>query len=981
MTVATADFDEDGHADLAMTNTGTQYPNYSHGTVSILLGDGDGSFQSLITYTVTVGNMLGEITCGDFDEDGHTDLAVACGDDTVAVLLGNGDGTLRSPVKYAAGDAGIVTGDFDNDGHTDLAVSGGVRTNGYSYFVWILLGNGDGTFQSAVNYAVGESPLGMSAADLDGDGDADLAVANGYGAGTVSVLLGNGDGTFQSAVSYPAGTGAFFIASADLNGDGDTDLAVTNWFFGSTLSVLLGNGDGTFQSAVSYTVGEWPFGISAADLDGDGDKDLAVANMGALGSYDSRTVSILLGNGDGTFASAVNYCTAGDGPAGMVTGDFVEDGHIDLAVACHADKSVSILIGNGDGTFGPPSYPVGDFPIGIAEADFDKDGNSDLAVANYGNDNVSVLLGKGDGSFETAVNCAAGTGPTALTPGDFDEDGDTDLAVSNLPSYTLSILIGNGDGTFQNAVSYSAGSGPAGIASADFNEDGHSDLAAANHAGGTTVSVVLGNGDGSFQSPVSYAVGDRPTIVTTGDFDEDGHIDLAVSNNDSENVSILLGDGDGTFETAVNYAVGSSPDHITTGDFDEDGHTDLAVAERDVSILLGNGDGTFQTAVIYEADRASGVTAGDFDDDGHTDVAVSGQFWASDAIVSILLGNGDGSFHSGARYTVGDTPGSEPLQPPWLMVSGDFDKDGNSDLAVPNQLSGNVAILLSALPRDSDSDGMPDEWELTYGFNPDDDSDATGDLDGDGLTNLEEYTNEATPNDGDSDDDGVSDGDEVNMHGTDPRHADSDRDGVDDSTELFTDGTDPTRPENVLIQNATGGVADNHSGTRVEFPSGCLSSESIVADISVPGSAPVGVVPEGLDLTEVLFSLEPDGETFDPPVTVTIVYAEGDLNGVDEETLTPVYWTGTEYSSDGLTLVSLDTDTNTLIFTTTHFSIFVLAGEEALVPAFSLFGIATVCLGLFTGAAIAQKRRENRVDPDPPADGTVRGRILGRRPL
>jgi len=775
-TLATGDFNEDSHADLALTNTGGQWPfAHSHGTVSILLGRGDGSFRAFTSYTLSATSMAGEITTGNFDADEHTDLAVAGPDDTVSILLGRGDGTFQSPASYAAGDAGgIVTGDFDGNEYTDLAVPGPDDA------VSILLGNGDGTFQSPVEYPAGGG-TGIVTGYFNQDTHTDLALTNDD-SDSVSILLGNGNGTFQSAVSYGAGDRPYSIAGGDFSGDGRDDLAVTN-VAANTVSVLLGNGNGTFQTAVSYAVGELPAGVSAADFNGDERDDLAVTNSG-YPYFDSQTVSILLSNGDGSFQSAVDY-TVEEGPAFIVTGDFDEDedSYTDLAVANHAAKSVSILTGNGDGTFQrSPTYPVGEYPLGIAAADLDKDDDSDIAVANLAG-TVSILLGNGDGTFQSAVDYTTGTA-VDVTVGKFDEDEHLDLAVSCL-SASISILIGNGNGTFKDAVNYDAGSSATGIASANFNdiEDEHADLAVGNYTGGNTVSVLLGTGDGTFESPVSYTVGDTPISITADYFGEDGHADLAVANEDSNTISVLLGTGYGSFQSAVSYALGATPDDLTTGDFNEDGHIDLAVADRDVSILLGKGDGTFQSAVIYDTKGARGIATGDFDDDGHTDLAVSGLFSES-GIVSILLGNGDGSFESGGRYTtVGDTP--------WFMTTGDFDNDGHIDLAVSNQESDDVSILLSALPLDTDRDGMPDEWELTYGLNPNDDSDASGHLDTDGLTNVEEYGNDTDPTDNDTDDDGLNDNDEVNTHSTVPWHPDTDGDGLSDGDEILTYGSDP----------------------------------------------------------------------------------------------------------------------------------------------------------------------------------------------
>jgi hypothetical protein len=250
----------------------------------------------------------------------------------------------------------------------------------------VLLGNGNGTFQTAVNYAAGFGPNSVAVGDFNGDGRADLAVTNQSGK-NVSVLLGNGNGTFQAAVNYTVGIDPTSVAIGDFNGDGMTDLAVSN--FAGNVSVLLGNGNGTFQTAVNYNVGIDPTSVAIADLNGDGKADLAVANA------NTGNVSVLLGNGDGTFQTAVNY-TTGSGPWSVAIADVNGDGKPDLVTANYNGSNVSILFGNGNGTFQPPAnYPLGGGTgaISVAVGDFNGDGRADLSVANYNGTNVSILLG------------------------------------------------------------------------------------------------------------------------------------------------------------------------------------------------------------------------------------------------------------------------------------------------------------------------------------------------------------------------------------------------------------------------------------------------------------------------------------------------------------------------------------------------------------------------------------------------------------
>ena len=338
------------------------------------------------------------------------------------------------------------------------------------------------------------------------------------------------------------------------------------------------------------TTGPAPISVATGDFNGDAKLDLVVANSGS-----SNNVSVFLGNGDGTFQSAVDY-VAGSVPYAVAVGDFNGDGKLDLVVANTDSNNVSILLGHGDGTFQPAlDYSVGSDPRSVAVGDFNGDGKLDLVVGNSFSSDVSVLLGNGDGTFQTALNNATGFSPLSVAVGDFDGDGRLDLAVVNFAA-NVSVLLGNGDGTFQAAVNYSDGSLPVSVAVGDFNGDGKLDLAVANVAAGNvgpgSVSVLLGNGDGTFQTAVDYSVGSNPNFAAVGDFNGDGTLDLVVANTTSNNVSILLGNDDGTFQPAVDFGAGSIPNSVAVGDFNGDGRLDMAVADASsstVSVLLQPG--------------------------------------------------------------------------------------------------------------------------------------------------------------------------------------------------------------------------------------------------------------------------------------------------------------------------------------------------------------------------------------------------------
>ncbi|MBI1849977.1 MAG: VCBS repeat-containing protein, partial [Planctomycetes bacterium] len=274
----------------------------------------------------------------------------------------------------------------------------------------------------------------------------------------------------------------------------------------------------------------------------------------------------------------------------VVVGDLNGDGRSDVAAA--SAGGISILLGNGDGTFqARRTFPAGTEPSSLVFGDLDGDGHLDIAVANSGSDDVSILVGNGDGTFRVQRTFAVGFRPVAVAIGDLDADGRLDLVVANVFGDNVSILLGNGNGTFQGRTfmaqrRFGLGSNPSAVALSDLNADNRLDLVVAILG---NISVLLGNGDGTFQQQTTFPAGFTGSIAV-GDLNADDRLDLAVAIFDS--VSVLLGNGDGTFQAPRTFPVGSSGRSLAAGHLDADGRVDFVVAASNtVSVLLGNGDG------------------------------------------------------------------------------------------------------------------------------------------------------------------------------------------------------------------------------------------------------------------------------------------------------------------------------------------------------------------------------------------------------
>jgi VCBS repeat protein/HYDIN/CFA65/VesB family protein/centrosomal CEP192-like protein len=540
------------------------------------------------------------------------------------------------------------------------------------------------------DFATGNGPTAAVTADFNGDGKLDLAVAN-RDDNTVSILLGKPDATFATKVDYPTGSSPKAIVAVDLNGDGKLDLALVNQG-ANTVSVLIGNGDGSFQARVDYPTGNNPVGIVASDFNGDKKLDLAVVNE------NDNTVSILLGRGDGTF-KAQTAISVDTNPVALASGDFNGDGKLDLITSNNNQNpifnnngSVSVLLGGGDGTFKRVDSDAGYAPGALALGDFNRDGILDVVVVDLVT-SMSVLLGKGDGTFHPAPASPLSSfvAPSILAV-DVNHDGKLDLvAGGNGPATTL---FGNGDGTFQppRVFAYLFGNL---LLVAEFNGDSLPDFLFVGSS--SSVSVLLGNGNGTFGAsanynllPVSPSAIMNPAFLTVADFNTDGKADVAViePSDPTGLIAVVLGKGDGSFGLPLSSSIKSvSAGPMVSGDFNNDGKADIVAftgggsGPRLLSVFLGNGDGTFQASMDIQAPFNAGTETladGDFNGDGKLDLVITTSDVNGNESVQILIGKGDGTFQTGAGYAL---PNFFVFTP---IVVGDLNHDGKLDLAAGN---------------------------------------------------------------------------------------------------------------------------------------------------------------------------------------------------------------------------------------------------------------------------------------------------------
>jgi FG-GAP-like repeat len=356
------------------------------------------------------------------------------------------------------------------------------------------------------------------------------------------------------------------------------------------------------RDPLGYGLLDGPSAITMADLNRDGRPEIVVTNRRA------NAVSVLLNNGNASFTVKSRYAT-GSAPSAVVAFDLNRDGKQDIAVANSGSDSVSVFFGNGDGTFTrAKEYSTGPVPSALIVSDLNHDRSPDLIVANrYGN-SVSVLLGKANATLSPKTDYSAGFLPYSILLNDVNRDGKQDLLVTSTFDHAISILPGNGDGTFGPRKRFAEAKRSCAMLLGGLTGDRPSIIVPSRY--GYLYSVQLFREDGSQEYRSEYLSGKGPRTVLAADFNQDGKLDLAVVNaghsaGEAGSVFVFLGNGAGAFESKANYVTGNASHSLAVGDLNRDGKLDIAVLNGSydfggsVSILFGNGDGTFGGRADY----------------------------------------------------------------------------------------------------------------------------------------------------------------------------------------------------------------------------------------------------------------------------------------------------------------------------------------------------------------------------------------------
>ena len=678
------DLDGDNHLDLAVTTL--------EGKLQVMLGDGAGGFT--LKQSIDAKGFPFNHECADFDGDGDDDLIVLrTATSVVSVHLNDGTGNFTNTVNFTVpGDGdGVVPTDVNDDGILDLVISH-LRDDDLS--VW--LGNGFGGFDAAegLKMPAGRKPIepiGIIAADVNGDGREDLVCADNANAQiAVFEKLPTLPG-YAPSYTYGVGEQPIAISVADTNNDQRADIVVSNRG-SSTVTIL--QRDGNRFREIEMPIDGGPSTNLVADLTGDGLQDLIVCVFGAA------AVTVFPGQADGTFAPAFELPSSGL-PYRPVVGDINEDGHPDLLVTGSGTDVVNLYFGDGSGLASGYNVSAGiPSPRFVTCADLDGDGVDEVAVSGPPSSQVAIIglptdiRGLGARAVRQTALIEVGLPVLRVVSGDFNQDGRPDLAAATEKG--LKLLINRGPANPGDPVKFdlfpsgvndvllpSAGS-QFDVAVADMNGDGIDDIVVSDFTA-ETVTVLRATGPNLvFEAqPVRIAIGRRPGGIAVTDLDGDGDPDVAVARNASSNIAILRNDGSGNLSDWLVLPVGSEPNYVVAADFDEDGRMDLATSnagDDSLTVLFGRVGG-FVPKVLSVGDAPTGLLVSDFDGDGHSDLLTAS---LSSADFRVVAGDGRGGFASPQVF-----PGTYEAT---SVAFGDLDGDGREELIVASSGTRRVSV-------------------------------------------------------------------------------------------------------------------------------------------------------------------------------------------------------------------------------------------------------------------------------------------------
>jgi hypothetical protein len=723
------------------------------------------SFDNWYGFNTQIGTqpyLITSSTLADIDNDGDLDVvaskaALNDGDplNGLVVLKNSGSGMFNStPVHYSSSlNVGYVTvADLNNDGFKDVIYSNlGAFTQGTSISVRLNLG--DGTFGNPTSYTVGAGPQGIVAADFNGDGNIDLAVANWgfFGTGTtISVLLNAGGGVFGTAVPYPAGDAPFRIGAARLDTNNTIDLVVASTSTGDArINVLLNPGNGVFNSRTQYTgVGRGVFSASVAiaDVNNDGRNDILSPSFDEI---DGAQVNVYRNQGNGTFLPVTVQMDPFSSPSDIKCADLNNDGWMDFVMSsatARAGDGFEVALNNGGGGFSF-SYksPAGQNTVAVMLGDVTKDNLVDILTADSYSMQITVHKNQGQGIFPFPLlsDLVGSQIAGSIDAADINGNSRKDIVISAsgraAVDVPVKIAMNAGGGTFPTVFTHSIRGGGVQAKFRDLNGDNIPDLLFASGIQSPPYDLhyAINNGNGTFGPVQTKSLGACGWYdVDAFDLNNDGLNDAVLTEwlgcvnvpESSRRIYICLNNGNGTFADPIIKVVGPNPGPLGVGDFNHDGNLDIVtgVSGANIEVNLGLGNGNLQPPVQYSIGSQGGATdiaVADLNNDGNLDIA-SCNFWEG-TTMSILFGNGNGTFQPAVILPSAYSP--DLLNVSGIVV-GDMDNDGDKDILVANNASNSFSLYTNNNGVFSFSMRVGGYWGASAPFFADFDNDGKGDI-------------------------------------------------------------------------------------------------------------------------------------------------------------------------------------------------------------------------------------------------------------